>query len=330
MNGKIRFGVIGTNNITDWFLKGAFMDNRFELMAVCSRSKDKALEFARKHNAPLIFTSLEDMASSSEVDAIYIATPNSLHARHAILCMSHGKHVLCEKPLASNAKEVYAMIEASQRYGVALMEAMKTTLTPNFRYLLSHLNEAGKLRRFFASYCQYSSRYDKLKEGVVLNAFRPDLSNGAVMDIGVYTIYPMVTLFGKPEKIIANGLILPTGVDGQGTVMFRYPDMEASVIYSKIANSYLPSEIEGEQGTVSIYDIHDFRKMDFHSCPGRELVKWGETEYMDEYYYELKEFINVIEAEKTESSINTHSNSLVTIEIIDEIRRQVGVRFPAD
>ena len=80
------------------------------------------------------------------------------------------------------------------------MEAMKPTLTPGFRAIREQLPGVGTLRRYFSCYCQYSSRYDKLKEGVVLNAFQPALSNGATMDIGVYTIYPMVVLFGRPKS----------------------------------------------------------------------------------------------------------------------------------
>ena len=100
MNQKIRFGIIGTNFITDMLLAGAKEDPRFEVMAVCSRTEERAREFAAKYAIPHTFTSLEAMASSKYVDAIYIATPNSTHAPYSILCMNHGKHVLCEKPLA--------------------------------------------------------------------------------------------------------------------------------------------------------------------------------------------------------------------------------------
>ena len=148
---KVRFGVVGTNFITDWVLAGAAQDNRFELAAVCSRTEERAEEFARKYNIPHRFTSLEEMAASPFVDAVYIATPNFLHASQSILCMSYGKHVLCEKPLASNAAEAKAMIEASGRYNVTLMEAMKPTLTPNFRSILENIGKVGKIRRYFAS-----------------------------------------------------------------------------------------------------------------------------------------------------------------------------------
>ena len=170
---------MGANFITDWVIAGARQDERFELVAVCSRTQERADEFAAKHHIPYTFTSLEEMASSPLIDAVYIASPNFMHAGQSILCMNHGKHVLCEKPLASNAKEARAMIAASEANGVALMEAMKPTLTPNFKALMVALPKAGTLRRYFASYCQYSSRYDKFKEGIVLNAFKPELSNGA-------------------------------------------------------------------------------------------------------------------------------------------------------
>ena len=335
---KIRFGVIGTNNISDWVIAGGRQDERFELVAVCSRTQERADEFAAKHNIPHTFTSLEEMASSPLIDAVYIATPNYVHAEQSILCMNHGKHVLCEKPFASNAREVKQMIEAAQRNHVTLMEAMISTLNPNFIIAKEKLKDLGTIRRYFASYCQYSSRYDKFKEGIILNAFKPELSNGAVMDIGIYTIYPMVALFGKPQKIEAQGIVLHTGADGQGAVNFQYDGMNATVLYSKIANSALPTEIEGEAGNLLLDKIHITKQVDF--IPRQVTAQGKEQENhcqsigvpldKSEYYYEMAEFMNLIEQGKQESTLNSWGNSLTTLEIIDEIRRQLGVHYPAD
>lgn len=335
---KIRFGVIGTNFITDWVIAGAKQDERFELVAVCSRTQERANEFAAKYDIPYTFTSLEEMAASPLIDAVYIATPNYLHASQSILCMKYGKHVLCEKPMASNAYEVKQMIAASRQYGVTLMEAMKPTLTPNFRVLREALPKAGVIRRYFASYCQYSSRYDKFKEGIVLNAFKPELSNGAMMDIGVYTVYPMVVLFGRPNKISASGVVLSTGTDGQGAVNFEYEGMSATVLYSKIANSSLPTEIEGEDGNFMLDKINQINRVTWQARPVVSSGKGPLTPVedisavtdKDEYYYEVAEFINLVQAGKLESEVNSHENSLITIEIIDEVRRQLGVSFLAD
>lgn len=335
---KIRFGVVGTNNITDWVIAGARQDERFELAAVCSRTQDRADEFAAKHDIPHTFTSLEEMAKSPLIDAVYIATPNYVHAQQSILCMSHGKHVLCEKPFASNAREAKQMTAAAQKYGTTLMEAMISTLNPNFAIVKEHLKDLGTIRRYFASYCQYSSRYDKFKEGIVLNAFKPELSNGAIMDIGIYTVYPMVALFGRPQKVEAQGIRLHTGVDGQGAVNFQYEGMNATVLYSKIANSSLPTEIEGEKGNLILDKIHITNKVDF--IP-RQAVSQGKEQAnipysigvslgKSPYYYEMVEFMNLIEQGHQESSVNSWTCSLTTLEIMDEVRRQLGVHYPAD
>ena len=335
---KVRFGVVGTNFITDWVIEGAKEDPRFELAAVYSRTRERGEEFAAKHNIPHIFTSLEDMAASDKVDAIYIASPNALHAEQSILCMRHGKHVLCEKPLASNAREAREMVETARQRGVTLMEAMKSTLSPNFLAVKDNIHRVGTPRRYFASFCQYSSRYDKFKEGIVLNAFRPELSNGALMDIGVYTLYPLVVLFGAPKTINAQGIVLASGADGQGAVNMQYEGMNATILYSKIANSLLPAEIEGEDGNITIDRIQTPVDVRFYPrqapASGHEKHAEGATlghkDDHNEYYYEVKEFIDLIENGCIESKINSHQASITTLEIMDEVRRQLGVHYPAD
>lgn len=326
---KVRFGIIGTNFIVDKVLEGAKLDYRFELTAIYSRTQERADEFAKKHNVPYTFTSLEDMVSSDLIDAVYIASPNSLHASQSILCMQHGKHVFCEKPFASNANEVKAMIATAEKYNVTLMEAMKPTMTPNFSVIKNNLKEIGTVRKYFSCYCQYSSRYDKLKEGVILNAFDPSLSNGAVMDLGVYTIYPMVVLFGRPKKISATGLKLFTGADGQGSVNFEYEGMDATVMYSKIADSSLPTEIQGEEGTITADRINIINKVTLKKRGGEETII-STPNPTHEYYFEVAEFIDLIQKNEKESTINSLENSLITIEIIDEIRKQLEIIYPTD
>ena len=324
---RIRFGVIGTNFITDKVISGGRQDERFELVAVCSRKQETAAAFAAKHNITHTFTSLEAMATSPLIDAVYVASPNSLHASQSILCLKNGKHVLCEKAFASNAKEVSDMISTARVNNVALMEAMKPTLTPNFNATLNALNRIGVVRRYFSCYCQYSSRYDKFREGIVLNAFKPELSNGALTDIGVYTIYPMVVLFGRPLTIKAAGVKLSSGVDGEGSVVFSYPNMDAVVIYSKITNSSLPTEIQGEDGNIILDRINIISDVNILFRDGRKESLTQPTE-RNEYYYEIKEFIDIIQSGKQQSTVNSWENSLITMEIMDEIRSQLGIQYP--
>ena len=325
----IRFGVVGTNNITEWFLNGSKNVKGFVLTAVYSRNKEKGKAFGEKYGVEQVFTDLEDMAKSDLIDAVYIASPNALHAEQTMLFLKHKKHVLCEKAFASNAKEVSKMVEAARSNNVLLMEAMKTTHLPNFKVLKDNLHRIGKVRRYFGSYCQYSSRYDKYKEGVVLNAFNPELSNGALMDIGVYCIHPMINLFGMPKEIKASGVMLKSGVDGEGSAVFKYEDMDAVVIYSKIANSYLPSEIQGEDGSIIIEKINNFQKVKIVLKNGME-EELSQPHIEEDMCYELQEFVNLIEEGKIESNINSHQVSLSAMEVMDEIRRQIGLIFPAD
>jgi len=320
------FGIVGTNFISDWIVEAGREDPRFQPIAIYSRNQETADVFARKHNIPNTFTDLRAMAESDFVDAIYIASPNYLHAEQTILCLSSGKHVLCEKPFASNAAEAKEMIEAARKYDRVLMEAMMPSLTPNFGQILHNINKIGTIRNYFACYCQYSSRYDKFKEGEVLNAFKAGMSNGSLMDIGVYTIYPMVVLFGKPLRINASGLLLSTGVDGQGTILFEYPEMLATVMYSKISDSILQSAILGEDGAIILDRINIISKVTLITRKDKITEDLSIPKLHNNYYYEIAEFIDLIQSGKTESSINSHQHSLETMEIMDEVKKQVKNR----
>ncbi|MDD4637677.1 MAG: Gfo/Idh/MocA family oxidoreductase [Bacteroidales bacterium] len=326
---KIRFGVVGTNTISDKVIAGALLDPRFVLTSVYSRTQAQADWFASRHAIPHTYTSLELMAESPLIDAVYIASPNSLHASQSILFMKHGKHVLCEKAFASNAREVREMIATATTHKVVLMEAMKPTLTPNFAAVCDALPAVGKVRNYFSCYCQYSSRYDKFKEGVVLNAFNPVLSNGALLDIGVYTIYPMVVLFGAPKSIQATGFKLSSGVDAQGSVSFIYDNMTATILFSKVSDSTLPTEIQGEDGTIWLDRINIIKEVTLSLRNGEKRVL-TRPHCGEDYYYEVAEFIDLIQSGRIESLINSHANSLITMQILDQIRHQLGVRYPAD
>jgi len=325
----IRIGVVGTNWITERLLEAASTIEDFKLTAVYSRTSEKAEEFAGKYGITEIFTNLEEMAASEEIDAVYIATPNSLHADQAILFLQNAKHVLCEKPLAANATEVARMIQTAKDYNVLLMEAMKSTLLPNFKIIQNNLHKIGPVRRYFASYCQYSSRYDKYKEGIILNAFDPKFANGSLMDLGVYCLYPLITLFGEPNEVKATGLMLDSGVDGEGSVLLKYDDKDAVVMYSKITNSYLPSEIQGENGSMLIDKIHSAEKVDIHYNDGTIEPLTVEQSH-PAMYYEVKEFIELIKQGKTESTTNSFENSYTTMKVLDKVRKEIGLVFPND
>ncbi|MDI7743402.1 Gfo/Idh/MocA family oxidoreductase [Lysinibacillus fusiformis] len=325
----VRVGIVGTNWITDKLLEAAKLVENFELSAVYSRTRERAEEVAEKYNVETIFTNLEEMAASSIIDAVYIATPNAFHAEQSILFLRNNKHVLCEKPLAANASEVKKMFETANEHDVLLMEAMKSTLLPNFKAIQNNLHKIGRVRKFFSSYCQYSSRYDKYKEGIILNAFNPIYANGALMDLGSYCFYPLVTLFGEPMDIKATSVMLESGVDGEGSVLLQYEDKEAVVMYSKISNSHLPSEIQGENGSMIIDKLHMAEYVEIRYNDGSVEILTVEQPY-PAMYYEVKEFVELIETGKTISDINSYVNSYKTMHVMDQVREMIGLVYPND
>ncbi|MBS4197429.1 Gfo/Idh/MocA family protein [Lederbergia citri] len=325
----IRFGIIGTNWITDELIRSAQHIADFQLTAIYSRTKEKGQEFAAKYGVNAVFTNIDEMAESDKLDAVYIASPNSFHAEQSITFLRHGKHVLCEKPIASNPAEVKKMIQTAKNHNVLLMEALKTTVLPNFKAIQENLHKIGKVRRFFANFSKYSSRYDAYREGNILNAFNPTFSNGSLMDLGIYCVYPLVVLFGEPKKIHANAVMLESGVDGSGSLILQYDNFEAVLTHSKIVNSYIPSEIQGEDGSIIIDEISTPENVEIKYRNGK-LEKIGQPYTVPSMYYEVEEFINLIKSGTLESKVNSYENSLITAHILSEARKQIGLTYPAD
>lgn len=324
---KINFGVIGTNVITERFLEAGKDAEGFCLRGVYSRSREKAVDFARKHGADLAFDSLEDMDSCKEIDAVYVASPNSLHASQSIQMLKGGKHVLCEKPIASNQREFEEMKKVALEKRRILLEAMRSVYSPGFQAIRENLHKLGKIRRVSFQYCQYSRRYDNFKKGIIENAFNPALSNGALMDIGVYCVHPLVSLFGKPEKVISSSLKLSNGIDGAGTILTEYPDFQGELLYSKITDSRVPSQIQGEEGSLVIREIPDPQEVVLYYRDGRtETLEIPRTE--NNMVYEIREFLRLIREKRY--SHEYLENSQMEIELMDEVRRQQKIFFPAD
>lgn len=323
----VRFAVIGMNKITDNFIAAAKLCNEFELVAVYSRSKEKAVQYASKYKIALVYDDLKELAASKEVDAVYVASPNSLHATQSIMMLKGKKHVLCEKTIASNRKELEEMLKAANDNGVILLEAMRSVFDPGFKAIAANMSKLGMIRRVTFQYCQYSSRYDNFKKGIVENAFNPVFSNGALMDIGVYCIHPLVKLFGMPEQLWSNAVILDNGVDGAGTIMVKYENLQGEIMYSKIANSSVPSQIQGEKGCMIIKEIPDPREIAiFYNDGQKEDIPINKCD--NNMYYEVEEFIRLIQ---TKSNAQEHNQySLMQLSIMDEVRKQMGIIFPAD
>lgn len=320
----VTFAVIGTNFITERFLSAARQCGEFRLGVVYSRSLERAEAFAQKWGAPRVCDSLEQLCADPEVQAVYLASPNRFHARQAIQLMQAGKHVLCEKPIAPSTEELERMLAAAEGNGVVLLEAMRTAFAPSMEVIRQNLHKLGPVRRAVLSYCQYSSRYDKFKQGIVENAFDPTLCNGALMDIGVYCVHAMVQLFGAPQKISAAGYFLKNSIDAYGTVLADYDGMSAQLLYSKVNNSVAPSEIQGEKGCLLFEPLAVPRQMKIRYNSGEEEDLPCDFSGED-MYYELKYFIDCVENGADAERFNEASRT--ALQVMDEVRRQVGIDF---
>lgn len=294
--------------------------------AVYSRKQETGDAFAGKHHIKNVYTDYEDFLKS-DIDAVYIATPTYAHHSQALKAMEHKKHVLCEKVIAVNEKEVSEMFLCAQKNQAVLLEAMRPDFDPAFNIVKECLPKIGKLRRVMMEYCQYSSRYDRFRQGEVLNAFNPELSNAAIMDIGVYCIHTLVKLLGMPEEIKAFSTKLENGFEGSGIVLMQYQDMIAEAVYSKITDSVNPSIFMGEEGNILVDGVAKPQAIEILYRDGRrEQIPYTPSE--NNMVYELREFARLADEKCIEHPYIKYS--LDAARVIDEARRQNGIVFQAD
>ncbi|MCK1968821.1 Gfo/Idh/MocA family oxidoreductase [Franconibacter sp. IITDAS19] len=323
----IRFAVVGTNWITRQFVDAAHETGKYQLTAVYSRTLEQAQHFASDYPVEHLFTSLAALAQSDAVDAVYIASPNSLHAEQACLFLNHKKHVICEKPLASTLREAQAVIACARENQVVLFEAFKTASLPNFLALRQALPKVGRLRKALFNYCQYSSRYQRYLDGENPNTFNPAFSNGSIMDIGYYCLASAVALWGEPDDVIASACLLESGVDAHGTVVLRYGDADVTLLHSKVSDSTLPSEIQGEAGSLVIEKLSECQRLTFVPRGGR-VQELTQGQHINTMLYEAETFAGLVSANQVEHP--ALEVSLITAKLLTEIRVQTGVIFPAD
>lgn len=323
----IRFAVVGTNWITERFIDAAHESGKMRLTAIYSRKLEQAQAFGANYPVEHFFDSLEALAQSDVIDAVYIASPNSLHCQQSLLFLSHKKHVICEKPLASNLREVEQLVACAREHQVVLFEAFKSAHLPNFLILQQALPKIGKLRKAFINYCQYSSRYPRYLAGENPNTFNPQFSNGSIMDIGYYCMASTVALFGAPQTVLASATLLDTGVDAHGSVCLNYGDFDVVISHSKVSNSDIPSEIQGEEGTLVIEKISEAQGVVL-TPRGENSQVLTQPQHINTMLYEAQVFAELVEKRQVEHV--GLENSLIVASLLTEIRRQTGVVFPAD
>lgn len=315
----IRFATIGRSWIARLWLDNALTLPGFALAAVYSRDLAAARAFAQEYGANNAHDNLDALANDPSVDAVYIASPNLFHYEQSMRMLKAGKHVLVEKPMSVTRAQAEAMYEAADQSGVVLLEATRNILNPAMERIRDALPSLGTLRRAHLRFCQYSSKYDRFKAGELPNTFNPALATGGLMDLGVYPVEVMAYLFGAPQRVAAVNHMLAHGWDAMGTLICEYPGMQSVITYSKITQGYAPSEIQGEDGALSINHITELSDLVVRLRTGEEHRIASEPVGSD-MMQETRAFLDIIAGKRDGTPYRRCS--LTAMGIMEDARQQ--------
>jgi len=325
MSDKIRWGLIGLGLISRKFAKGLAFVPDAEVYAVASRSQEKADAFGAEFGAAKSYGSYEDLANDPNVDVAYIGTPNNYHLEHALLCLKAGKHVLCEKPFAVNAKEAQVMIDCAREKNLFLMDAFWTRYFPAMVKLRELLADKviGDVMLVTAD---FGGRGPVVPEK---RHFNPDLAGGAMLDVGSYCLQFASMVYGKqPVDIVSQVAIGETGVDELSVVVCRYSDYEMATLTSAVRlGTPHEARVMGTEGYIAIPDFwHPSELTVVRRGDAPETLRFP---YEGEgFQFEAIEVGDCIRAGATESAVYPLDETLAIMRTLDRIRDSWGLRYP--
>ena len=322
---QFRWGIIGLGSIAKSFANGLKESPGATLAAVGSRSKDKADAFAAEFGASRAYGSYAEVAADPEIDAVYIATPHTEHAAGAKLCIEHDKPALVEKPFTVNSDQARAVIALARERGVFLMEAMWSRYFPimgRLRELIAD-GKIGAPRMLQADFGFRGGFNPKSR------LFDPSLGGGALLDVGIYPISLATMIFGTPDRVTGLATLGETKVDEISAMLLGYPTGALAVLSTGIRlNTSQDAVLLGESGSIRIHSPW-WR-------PSRMTVKVdGQPDEVIElpypgngYQFEADEVRRCVLAGERESPLIPLDETLVMVGIMDELRRQWGVKYP--
>lgn len=328
----LRFGIIGTGWITESYIDGALDSGLWQLTAIYSRTKERGIEFGKKYGVDTVFTDMTEMAQSDAIDAVYIASPNALHMQHARVFLENGKHVICEKPLSAHSETVLELQKLADERGLVFMEAIMFMHLPQRKLLEKAIEKVGGANMVKLDFCQRSSKLDAYLAGQLPNIFNPALETGALMDLGVYCIYPALYLFGQPEHMTAAAHMLDSGADSSGSIAMVYPDTMVNIAYSKIGQAAANTDFQGNLGTVSVESISKLANIEIIYRDGTREAVCGEEPKYKLMGYEAKDFYRYITEPEASAEEYALCKKLAydVSRCMEELRGMAGIHFPSD
>jgi len=326
---KIRWGILGCGKIANKFAADLKWVRDAELIAVGARDQDRARQFAATFGARLAFDSYEGLVSCPEVDVIYVATPHGFHHEHTLLCLRHGKAVLCEKALALNLRQAKEMVEESQRSRVFLMEAFWTKFLPQYQKVLSLVADGtlGEIRMIQADFGFCAP------EPLAQRLYDPALGGGSLLDIGIYPVFLATSLLGRPVEINATIDPYDTGVDKQIAINLQFESRALASLSSTFeVETPVAATIMGTRGYVRMKNRFHNASCELELVLGKESPRTVEVIREEGYGYqfEARHVTQCLRDGLIESPVMRHSDSLLLMETLDRIRHRCGLRYAAD
>ncbi len=322
---KLRWGVLSTGRIADWFCADFHQVKDAELTAVCSRTQSAADAFAEKHKIANAYCVYDDMLADPAIDAIYIGTPHTLHFDNASAALRAGKAVLCEKPLTVGALECRRLIDIAAETNAYLMEAMWTYFLPAMRRAKEWCDQGriGDLLHIKTDF-GYPIPFDpKQRE------YDSELGGGCLLEMGVYPI-AIASYFapGEPSLVEAVGAKAPNGVEDDVTAIFKFGEITATIGASYRARLRNAAHIIGTDGYIVIPDA--FR---CHSCFLYRLDecidRFEAPRQTRGYEYQAISMCTDLLRGDPQSSIVPLDKSLLFQTAIDDVKARLGVRQAA-
>ncbi|MFT4760515.1 MAG: putative dehydrogenase [Saprospiraceae bacterium] len=326
-----RWGIVGLGKIARHFIHDLQLVETAKIGAVASRTLTKAKAFAAEYGVEKAYGSYADLFADPEIDIVYIATPHNSHAEISIQAMKAGKHVLCEKPMGLNQKEVAKIVAIAKKNQVFLMEAFWARFNPSIQSVFELVKNGaiGEVNYVNVDFTYYR---EDAPDSRMLNM---NLGGGSLMDMGVYPCFLAYLILGKPDEILAAARFHETGADIQTSAIFKYKKGMANVMSGFASESDMVAKIYGTKGRIYLnrtwhesesYTIEMGNKKDGnYDSKTINLPTKGKG-----YTYEILECIDCIQNGQLESKRWSHQNSLDLSGITDEIRQQIGLKYPME
>ena len=320
----VKWGIVGTGTIANKFAQAVVIADNSELVAVASRKLETAQAFAQKYNIKTCFSSYKELAEFDGVDAVYIALPHTYHASHTKLFVQAGKHVLCEKPITVNEKELLDGIATAKGKSVFVMEALWTRFLPIINKIKEVIDEGviGDVLEVSADFCyNFPDRTNQLYDNA--------RAGGSLLDVGVYGINFASIFLGENVTDIKVSAYINEGVDERLNALISYEGGKMARISSAISLQKPESAyIYGSKGYIFVptfYGASEF-EVNVDGYNKKYIIPFKGNGFEEE----IEECNKCILSGKTQSDIMPLSRSLFTMKIMDDIRKKIGVFYDAD